>query len=316
MTFPQELAERRQWICWRLEPSMKGDRPNKTPYSPHSSRRASSIDPTTWGTLEEAQKACEKYNYTGLGFVFTNDDDFVGVDIDHCRNKDTAAERNGRGDHLEAETYTEISLGRGATSVLSWNNPSRRNKNSKTGVEMYAYGRYFTMTGNRLDNAHCLCRRIPALWRGSMRQYQTIETGESGETEKRKAETALRNRKQRRIRRGRARARSCRYKDELFAKLWSGRWEEQYDSQSEADMALCCKLAFRTGKNRDQTDRLSGRASCIGTNGTNGTMPTARRTERKRSQKRSIWSRTPLARRQTRRCLNSRADITAPKAIR
>jgi primase-polymerase (primpol)-like protein len=45
-------------------------------------------------------------------------------------------------------------------------------------------------------------------------------------------------------------------KEERFSKLWSGQWEKQYASQSEADMALCCKLAFWTGKNRVQMDRL------------------------------------------------------------
>ena len=153
-TFPQELAERRQWICWRLEPNMKGDRPNKTPYSPHSSRRASSIDPTTWGTLEDARRACEKYNYTGLGFVFTNDDDFVGVDIDHCRNKDTGVLNETAAAIIsKAATYTEISpSGEGLHLFFHGTIPPGGNKNSKTGVEMYAFGRYFTMTGNRLDN--------------------------------------------------------------------------------------------------------------------------------------------------------------------
>ena len=108
--FPMSLAERRQWICWRLEPSSKGDRPNKTPYSPHANRRASSTDPGTWGTLAEAQAARKRYGYTGLGFVFTNDDDFVGVDIDHCRNKDTGALNDTAAAVVaKAATYVEVS---------------------------------------------------------------------------------------------------------------------------------------------------------------------------------------------------------------
>ncbi len=49
-------------------------------------------------------------------------------------------------------------------------------------------------------------------------------------------------------------------KDELFSKLWNGEWSAIYASQSEADMALCCKLAFWTGKDREQMDRLFRRS--------------------------------------------------------
>ena len=31
MNFPQELAALRQWICWRLEPDPKGEKPRKVP---------------------------------------------------------------------------------------------------------------------------------------------------------------------------------------------------------------------------------------------------------------------------------------------
>lgn len=35
-----------------------------------------------------------------------------------------------------------------------------------------------------------------------------------------------------------------------------GKWKEAYQSQSEAGLALCCKLAFWSGKNTEQMDRL------------------------------------------------------------
>ena len=44
MNFPQELAALRQWICWRLEPDPKGEKPRKVPYDPKTGRKASSID--------------------------------------------------------------------------------------------------------------------------------------------------------------------------------------------------------------------------------------------------------------------------------
>ena len=38
--------------------------------------------------------------------------------------------------------------------------------------------------------------------------------------------------------------------------LWNGEWEGKFGSQSEADLSLCCSLAFWTGKNKEQMDRL------------------------------------------------------------
>lgn len=43
---------------------------------------------------------------------------------------------------------------------------------------------------------------------------------------------------------------------EAFSKLWDGDWQDAYSSQSEADMALCCRLAFWSGKDKAQMDRL------------------------------------------------------------
>ncbi len=43
---------------------------------------------------------------------------------------------------------------------------------------------------------------------------------------------------------------------DAFKMLWDGKWQEKYQSQSEADMALCLKLAFWSGKDKEQMDRL------------------------------------------------------------
>ena len=260
--FPPALAERKQWICWRLEPSSKGDRPNKTPYSPHANRRASSIDPGTWGTLAEAQSAHERFGYTGLGFVFTKEDDLVGVDIDHCRNKDTGAlNETAAAIVAKSATYVEISpSGEGLHLFFRGKIPEGGNKNSTTGVEMYAFGRYFTMTGNKLENAPMDIQKDSGVLAWIHATYIKPQKQEKQAPTK-KAPTDRKQKKQR----GSAAPLSdeavleralAADKDALFAKLWSGSWQEHYDSQSEADMALCCKLAFWTGRNRDQMDRL------------------------------------------------------------
>jgi len=56
----------------------------KVPYNPHTGHRASSVDPATWGTLNEVMVAWEKYQFSGIGFVFTDESGYVGIDIDKC----------------------------------------------------------------------------------------------------------------------------------------------------------------------------------------------------------------------------------------
>jgi len=146
-TFPPELADLPQWVCWRLEPDPKG-RDTKVPYNPKTGNKASSTNPDTWTDLDFAARACEQHHYSGLGFMFTKDADIVGVDIDHCIVdgvlNDVAATILAK----VPATYMEISpSGTGLHIFLHGMMPDGGSKNSKTGVEMYAHSRYFTMTG-------------------------------------------------------------------------------------------------------------------------------------------------------------------------
>ena len=152
MPYPKELSDLCQWICWRLEPDPKSDKPRKVPYDPKTGRKASSTTPDTWATLAEAMAAREKYLFTGVGFVFTEECGIVGVDIDHCRNEDGSFTDVAKAILEKAQSYTEISpSGSGLHIFLHGVMPGKGNKNSASGVEMYAAARYFTMTGNRLE---------------------------------------------------------------------------------------------------------------------------------------------------------------------
>lgn len=82
---PAEMQTYRQWVCWRLEPDPKRpDKPRKVPYNPATGQRASSTDPTTWADYQTAVDRMGDYN--GIGFVFTEADPFVFVDLDDCRD--------------------------------------------------------------------------------------------------------------------------------------------------------------------------------------------------------------------------------------
>ena len=249
MNFPQETRDL-VWICWRLEPDPKGERPRKVPYDPKTGRKASSTNPETWATLPEAMRAQTKYLFTGAGFVFTEAGGIVGVDIDHCRNEDGTFTEAAQAILGKYPSYTEISpSGAGLHIFYRGVMPDKGNKNSATGVEMYASARYFTMTGNRLEGTPEViadgAQALPWIHENYIARKQV---------RKRKAKKAAR-----RVvlsdEQVLEKARTAQNAED-FTVLWEGRWQDKFASQSEADLALCCALAFWTGRDKEQMDRL------------------------------------------------------------
>lgn len=142
---PQELQARRQWVIWREE-DRGGKKPTKVPYcAMFPGQKASSSNPNTWASFEEAYAAYQLQGASGIGFVFSENDPYVGIDIDDPAKVEeirslfyTYAERSwsGRGIHLIAQGSLK---GKGM--------------NSASGVEVYDRGRYFVVTGEKLEDA-------------------------------------------------------------------------------------------------------------------------------------------------------------------
>lgn len=84
---PETLREREQWVCWREEE--RDDKLTKIPVTPATGGFASSTDPETWRSFETALEYTETEHADGVGFVFTDDDPIVGVDLDDCRDPET-----------------------------------------------------------------------------------------------------------------------------------------------------------------------------------------------------------------------------------
>ena len=60
----------------------------KIPVDPKTGKSASVSDPSTWSSFEQAVSAYHGGGYSGIGFVFTKDDPYVGVDFDDCFNEE------------------------------------------------------------------------------------------------------------------------------------------------------------------------------------------------------------------------------------
>lgn len=258
MSYPKELTERKQWICWRLVPDKTGGKDKKVPFNPTTGKTASSNKPDTWTDYATAADALERYGYTGLGFVFTEDDEFIGVDIDHCCDTDIGTFNEIATAILAKQpTYAEYSpSGKGVHLLFKGTMPEGGNKNTTTGVEMYGSLRYFTMTGQKLPNApdEIAADNGTLSWihetyiRPKKKHKKKSKAKSKSKTISLTDEELL----ERALESG---------DGEAFSLLWEGKWQDSFASQSEADLSLCCKLAFWSGKDKEQMDRLFRRSA-------------------------------------------------------
>lgn len=139
------LRDLRQWVCWRYEE--RYGEITKVPYSPATGARARSNAPRTWGTFAEARQAESENDYGGIGFVFTADDPFCGVDLDGCVAPETGEIESWAVEILtELDSYTEFSpSGTGSHVIVRAELPEGGNRKNR--VEMYDRKRFFTVTG-------------------------------------------------------------------------------------------------------------------------------------------------------------------------
>jgi predicted P-loop ATPase len=87
---PDYLKQRPQWIVWGKRTKkyknelFKNGKLNRIPYDPRTGKVANSNDPTTWGTFNDAWKACQSAWYNGIGFWQSENDGLVGITLNHC----------------------------------------------------------------------------------------------------------------------------------------------------------------------------------------------------------------------------------------
>ena len=149
---PEELKKLDRWVTWTAK-GKTGEKPKKVPYSPDVfNKMASSTDPQTWGTFEQAKAAFLKGKRTGVGFVL-NGDGVVGVDLDTCVTDGVpSTEAMALLGRLGA-TYIEISPSGTGLRALGYGEQLEAGVNGfRDGLkgEFYSTGRYLTLTGKTI----------------------------------------------------------------------------------------------------------------------------------------------------------------------
>lgn len=146
---PAELRTRKQWVVWKQQTRPGSKKPTKVPYRPSNPKvKASSTNDTTWGTYDDARQAVKSGSADGVGFVFTDDDPYCGVDFDDVIDADGIEERV-----LETikglNTYAEVSPSGKGIHVIGRAELKSGGKKSNS-AEIYDRGRFFCMTGERV----------------------------------------------------------------------------------------------------------------------------------------------------------------------
>lgn len=254
VSVPAALRGLPQWVCWMY--LTRAGKPTKCPMNAHTGRRADSTDPSTWASFDEALAAWQaNEHYAGIGFVFSPNDPFTGIDLDGCidDNGDLVASAREIIDSLNS--YSEISPGgRGVKVFIVGKKPEGCGCKSKKiagfkETEVYDRDRFFTVTAAhvpttplsvkvRQDELDALCARLWPKKRSPHANGTVGSTGFDGDDQ------ALIEK-------------ACSAKNgNRFKALWAGDTSANGNDDSAADLALCNLLAFWTGRDVARIDRL------------------------------------------------------------
>lgn len=151
-SIPTQLVNEGQWLCWE-EVDTDG-RKRKMPRVPDGSGDpASTSDPSTWGSFDEAYNACQQRKGVGLGFVLTEDDPYLAVDFDDVRNPETGETEEWVLEAIDRwGAWAEISPS--GTGIHVWLKDVTEPDwwVDTDHIEVYDSGQYITVTGDHFSD--------------------------------------------------------------------------------------------------------------------------------------------------------------------
>lgn len=151
-SIPQHLRDLPRWVLWRYVWRTKpngGGAWTKLPMQA-GGKAARSTDPATWTPYADARAAFarKRGGADGVGFVFTGDG-LIGIDLDDCIDAMDQWSPMARDLASSVPGYLEVSpSGLGVKLFCHAPGIRRAYANKPLGIEVYATGRYFTVTGH------------------------------------------------------------------------------------------------------------------------------------------------------------------------
>jgi putative DNA primase/helicase len=245
---PQELKELDQWVGWRWK--QIGEKWTKVPYDLKTGRAAASDDPGTWAPYSETE------GHPYIGFAFSEDDPYCGIDLDGCVNPETGEiTKLARQIIDRMHSYSEISpSATGVKIFIRGVVPGSRRKNPQRNIEVYDRRRFFTLTGHHLPGTPKTIESrqqelelfyswlFPAEKEPSLSPNGSLSEVSGFALNHDLSDEDILSRAYRAV------------NGDKFMKLWNGDTSD-YESHSEADLALCAMLAFWTGPDPERIER-------------------------------------------------------------
>lgn len=155
---PTKLARLKQWVNWQS--TTRDGKSTKVPTQP-TGTPAKPNDSGTWYTWHDVVNAVNRHD--GIGFMFSADDGFVGIDLDGCRNPTTGILEPWASAIVERfpNAYVEVSPSKTGVKIfclsdiqfergLKYNVQQPNKYGRQPAIEIYAHGRFFTVTGEAL----------------------------------------------------------------------------------------------------------------------------------------------------------------------
>jgi hypothetical protein len=260
LQFPVELVQRKQWCLWKIEPDKNG-RPTKVPYRPDG-RKASTTDPRTWSAFSVVSHVLRRRreSFGGIGYFFAADDSVCGVDLDVSLD-DNANPQPWAKDIIDRfqDTYRAFSVSGCGLHILCRAGLPGKGRNfyvpngptdpsgKRPQIGIYDRARFFALTGRTYqrstlelaDHQQTITWLLGLMRRDSWMKPTKRTPATHGLTDSEIIGLARRARN-----------------SAKFERLWAGNWQIDYGSQSEADLALCCILAFWCGPNPSRIEML------------------------------------------------------------
>jgi hypothetical protein len=247
---------------------------DKKPRSPFTGQVCNPHDPQMWTDYQTASNAVAAGLGKGVGMVFTSNDPFVFIDLDHALQSDgTWSEEATKICQAFAGAYIEVSSsGTGLHIICSGNVPDNHStRNGTYGIELYHTLRYCALTGYHATGSMSHPAQAQLDWllsrsgwsgtsqatAGQLAEWTTTPVAEwNGPTDD--------DELIKRMLSSRPNAASIFGNRASLIDLWnanSGALAKAFPDTrgydcSRADAALCSHLAFWTGKDCERMDRL------------------------------------------------------------
>ncbi len=141
------LRPGKQWVAYNSK---------KEPVNPHTGKLGAVDNPHTWGTHQQAEKACHQRNWCkGVGRVFLKEQRVTGIDLDKCIDDRGQLSPYARYVVDLLNSYTEYSpSGKGLHIWVYGSIPKNIGANveadGESRIEAYDCNRFFTVTGKHL----------------------------------------------------------------------------------------------------------------------------------------------------------------------